>query len=625
MLRARLLWIFLSLLPLVACGYDLPAGGSSSIEAEGCWGSQRPGMGAQFYGDGTMFRVWAPNADRVFVTGDFNGWDMWANELGNECNGNFSADVPWAWPEQRYQFVIQRGWDTFWRNDPRAMNVTNSAGESVIYDRGSFPWRHSDHFRPPSFDEQVIYEMHIGTFYADPWHGPGNFARAVQKLDYLQWLGVNMVQLMPITEFPGDHSWGYNPAFPFAVESAYGHPNDLKWFIDEAHARGIGVILDVVYNHFGPSDLPMWCFDGECYGRGGIYFYTDWRMDTPWGPRPDFGRPQVRDYIRDNVRQWLGDFRADGLRWDATMEIRQAGGVDLPEGWSLLREINEEISHTHPHTIQIAEDHRGNPAITRPTFEGGAGFDSQWDGGFYHAVADAIIGGHDDARDLHRVRDAIAHKFNDRATQRVIYTESHDEVANGRSRMPEMIWPGNAGSWHSRKRSTLGAALVFTAPGIPMIFQGQEFLEDGYFHDDRPLDWSKADHFDGILRLYRDLIQLRRNWHNNTRGLRGNHVNVHHVNNHDKLLAYHRWQHGGPGDDVIIVANFSARTYSNYRVGMPRGGTWYVRLNSDWNGYSGDFGNAGGYDTHAHPEGRDGMPYSAEVGIGPYSVLILSQ
>ena len=631
-LDSRLLWLLLLFAPLWGCGESFADGDSSAIQGEragcsesGAQPSQRPGMGAQFYGDGTMFRVWAPNADRVYVAGDFNGWDMFSHELGDECNGNFSVDVDWAWPEQRYQFVIQRGWDTFWRNDPRAMNVTNSAGDSVILDQGAFHWRHSDDFRPPPFHEQVIYEMHVGTFYADPWHGPGTFARAVEKLDYLEWLGVNMVQLMPIAEFAGDYSWGYNPAFPYAPESAYGHPNDLKWFIDEAHARGIGVIIDVVYNHLGPTDLPMWCFDGECYGQGGAYFYTDWRIDTPWGPRPDFGRGEVRDYIRDNVRLWLNDYRADGLRWDATMEIRQASGVDLPEGWSLMRDINEEIAQEQPWKIQIAEDHRGEAAITRPAWAGGAGFDSQWDGAFFHPVADTIIESEDHARDMFRIRDAIQHTFNDQATQRVIYTESHDEVANGRSRIPEMIWPGNAGSWYSRKRSTLGAALVFTAPGIPMIFQGQEFLEDGFFHDDRPLDWSKADHFSGILKLYRDLIQLRRNWHNNTRGLQGNHVNVHHVNNHDKLIAFHRWRDGGPGDDVIVVANFSKQTFSNYRIGFPRGGTWHVRFNSDWDGYAPDFGNVAGYDTTAHADGRDGMSHSADVGIGPYSVLILSQ
>ena len=226
---------------------------------------------------------------------------------------------------------------------------------------------------------------------------------------------------------------------------------------------------------------------------------------------------------------------------------------------------------------------------------------------------------------MHSIRDALSHRYNGDALQRVIYTESHDEVANGKSRVPEEIWPGNADSWYSRKRSTLGAAIVFTAPGIPMIFQGQEFLADGYFQDTVPLDWTKVQTFSGIHLLYRDLIQLRRNWYNQTRGLRGPHLNVHHVNNTDKVIAFHRWENGGPGDDVVVVANFADRSYDSYTLGMPRTGPWRIRFNSDWQGYSEDFGSYLGYDTMAGSDPGTTMPCQANVGIGPYSVLILSQ
>lgn len=223
------------------------------------------------------------------------------------------------------------------------------------------------------------------------------------------------------------------------------------------------------------------------------------------------------------------------------------------------------------------------------------------------------------------MRDALLHRYNSDALERVVYTESHDEVANGHARVPEEIWPGNAGSWFSRKRSTLGASLVFTVPGIPMIFQGQEFLENEYFRDDAPLDWSKLETYSGIMALYRDLIRLRRNWFNQTRGLRGQHVNIHHVNNAEKMLAYHRWENGGPGDDVVIVANFANSTYDSYTLGLPRPGAWRVRFNSDWQGYSPDFGGQLGYDTWADSGEKDAMPFVANVGIGPYSVLILWQ
>ena len=480
----------------------------------------------------------------------------------------------------------------------------------------------------PPRNELVIYEMHVGSFNDSPGGGPGTFDEVVPKLGYLRDLGINTIEIMPVLEFPMSFSWGYNPSNPFAVESALGGPQGLHRFVKAAHAQGIAVIMDVVYNHFGPGDLDLWRFDGwsDWNHNGGIYFYDNDRSHTPWGDtRPDYGRPEVRQYLRDNALFWLNKYRIDGLRFDSVSNIRSVNGPDLPDGWSLLQWINNEIRSTQSWKITIAEDLQNNEWITKSADEGGAGFGSQWDAGFVHPIRDAIIAQSDTDRNLDAVRDALYHCYNGNAEQRVIYTESHDEVANGHARVPEEIWPGNAGSWFSRKRSTLGATLVFTAPGIPMIFQGQEFLEDEYFRDSAPLDWVKLDSYPGINALYRDLIRMRRNWFNQTRGLRGQHVNVHHVNNADKVIAFHRWESGGPGDDVMVVANFANRGYDSYALGFPRAGYWRVRFNSDWQGYSSDFGNQLGYDTLAGDGSRDGMPFEANVGLGPYSVLILSQ
>jgi 1,4-alpha-glucan branching enzyme len=287
--------------------------------------------------------------------------------------------------------------------------------------------------------------------------------------------------------------------------------------------------------------------------------------------------------------------------------------------------INDEIDARQPWKLTIAEDLRGNGWISRPTREGGAGFDAQWDAGFVHPIRDAVIVSDDAARDMGAVCDAILQLPGPDAFARVIYTESHDEVTNGQERVPEQIWPGNAGSWFSKKRSTLGAALVFTSPGIPMIFQGQEFLEDEWFRDVDPLDWSKLDRYGGIQQLYRDLIRLRRNWYDSTGGLRGQSVHVYHVNHTDKLLAFQRWDQGGPRDDVVVVANMANRSYASYSIGFPRAGAWRVRFNSDWAGYDGTFGGHNSYDTLATPGQRDGMPCEGNIGIGPYSVIIMSQ
>lgn len=587
-------------------------------------------MGAVVYDGGVAFRVWAPHADEVSVVGEFNGWSVTADPLVSDGAGYWSAAVTGAAAGNRYRFVLRSGEATLWRNDPYARAVTHSGGDSIVCDT-TFDWGNAD-YRTPAWNELVIYELHVGTFNDAPGGVPGSFASVLNRLDYLGDLGVNAVELMPSAEFATDFSWGYNPAHIFAIETAYGGPGALKELIRAAHERGIAVILDVVYNHFGPSDLDMWRFDGWSQNdRGGIYFYNDGRSQTPWGDtRPDYGRPEVCEFLVDNARQWLEEFRADGLRWDATAYIRNIYGNegdpqhDVPDGWRLMQRINDETDARQPWKLHIAEDLRDNPWITTSTGAGGAGFDSQWAADFVHPVRRVLVETADGGRSMTALRDAIAGHDSD-AFRRVLYTESHDEVANGKARLPEEIAPGDAGSIYARKRSTLGAALVMTAPGIPMIFQGQEILEDAWFHDDDPIDWAKEQTYARILDLYRDLIHLRRNWHDTTRGMQGQHVNVHHVNDDDNVVAFHRWDRGGPRDDVIVVVNVADRRHDSYRIGLPRAGVWKVRLNSDWVGYSPDFDNHPGYDTATDPQPRDGMPYSANVGIGRYAAMVLSQ
>ena len=593
--------------------------------------SSKPGMGSRPYPGGTAFRVWAPFASQVHVAGTLNNWSETSHPFASEGNGYWSVDVADAKAGDEYKYVISSGSNKFWRNDPYAKDVTSSSGNSVIVD-GDFDWSDEDYITP-MWNEMVIYEMHVGTFNDQPGGPPGNLDRAIEKLAYLRDLGINTIQIMPPAEFTGGFSWGYNPAHIFAIESDYGGPKNLKKLINKAHQHGIAVIFDVVYNHLGPQDLDLWQFDGwEENGQGGIYFYNDWRHPTPWGDtRPDYGRQEVRQYLRDNALMWLEEYHIDGLRWDATAFIRNVYGNnndpshDIPEGWDLMRWINNEIDARQPWKINIAEDLRDNEWMTKEIKDGGAGFDAQWDGGFAHSIREAITLSDDERRDMVTVGNAILSRYNANAFERVIYTESHDEVANGKVRVPEAIWPDQPGSYFAKKRSTLGAALVFTSPGIPMIFQGQEFLEDEWFHDQDPIDWAKKETFRGILHMYRDLIRLRRNWFNTTRGLRGRHVNVYHLNDNDKVIAVHRWEAGGPGDDVVVVVNMANHSYESYGIGFPREGLWKVRFNSDWTGYSEDFGNHFSYDTLAHGGLKDGLDYRGNVGIGPYSAVILSQ
>jgi 1,4-alpha-glucan branching enzyme len=329
----------------------------------------------------------------------------------------------------------------------------------------------------------------------------------------------------------------------------------------------------------------------------------------------------------------LQEHQCDGLRFDATGWIRNVwgrnddAGSDLPDGWSLLQWINSEVQSSQPWKLTIAEDMQDNEWLTRPQGDGGAGFSAQWGAGFIHTIRNAVVAPDDSSRSMAAVAGIIAQSYNASAFQRVVYTESHDEDAasNGNARLPEQIWPGNADSFASQKRSTLAAALVFTAPGIPMIFMGQEFLEWGAWTDSQQLDWSKADRFSGIRALYRDLIHLRRNWFDTTRGLSSTNLHVHHVNDVDKVIAFHRWGGGGPRDDVVVIANFADRAYGSYRIGLPRAGLWRVRFNSDWSGYSPAFTNQASFDLETSGDGADTMSCSGSVGLGPYTAVVLSQ
>lgn len=608
---------------------DLKAAQPPKAKAAGQVAQNRPGMGALPHEGGVSFRVWAPHADAVWVMGDFNDWSKTADPLRSEGNGYWYGDIAGARAGQEYKYLLRNGETLLERIDPYARQVTHSVGHGVIYDPDSFDWQ-GDDFRLAPHNELVIYEMHIGSFHVEEKGRPGGFDTVLKRLDHLVKLGVNAIQIMPISEFAGDFSWGYNPAHVFAVESAYGGPDGFKHLVREAHKRGIAVILDVVYNHFGPSDLDLWQFDGwQQNDKGGIYFYNDHRSQTPWGDtRPDYGRGEVRQFIHDNALMWLEDYHVDGLRWDMTLYIHSVhgdGGEAIPEGWSLMQYVNRSVRERFPGRIMIAEDLHSNPAITADADHGGAGFHSQWDAQFVHPIREMVIHADDAGRSMEAVRTAVTYRYEGDACNRVIYSESHDEVANGKARVPQEINNDDPTGWHAQKRSTLAAGLLFTSPGIPMIFQGQEFLQGEWFRDDVPLDWDLHEDFHGVVRLYRDLIGLRLNREGVSRGLCGQHVAVTHVNDEQNLVVFQRWDQHGDGDDVMVIANCGHEARQGYRIGMPQSGTWKLRFNSDAAIYSDDFGDAGGGDLTATDEGHDGLPASAEISVAPYTVLIYSR
>ena len=606
-------------------------------------------FGATPHKDGsTTFRVWAPFVDSVAVRIN----DGAVTPLTREPGHTDPADTTWIGTVSRtkagdqYRYVIRIGSVSREFNDPRAQQLTgfdlpdgyglpgnDDKPRSVIVD----PTFNMPVFTEPSFNTMVIYELHIGTF-------AKTFAGAVQKLDYLKGLGVNAVEVLPITQnplfadhTPADHDWGYDPVQLFTIKSKYGMPQDFKEFVKQCHQRQMAVIVDVVYNHLVDKNL-LNAFGGFTAPQipAGIFLYGGDRANTGFGPRPDFGRPQVRQYIIDNALSLLRDYAVDGLRFDDTIDIRTFGRSRTAnrEGAELLREINSAYRNTDPKQpgkITIAEDLQSSGDVTLQSGPAGLEFSSQWDDTMVNTMRAVVTQVNDSDRDIGAVKGAIEKKMASDVFTRVIYTENHDQVGHplGQVRLPAMIDVNDHESVFAKKRSTLAAAIMLTSPGIPMIFQGQEMLETRAFGFNTPteMNFTRADDpkIKGIVQMYRDLIVLRRNLAGKTNGLTGQNLNVFHLDDGNKTLAYHRWENGGAGDDVVVVANFSNVPMPNLNIGFPRQGQWHVLFNSGASVYDPSFKNGDSFDTTANPGAKDGLNFNGNVGIGAYSVVILSQ
>lgn len=584
-------------------------------------------FGATPYEGGVEFRVWAPNAKAVAVIGEAagaSGRRALALEAGT---GTFAARLDGAKTGQRYRFAIIAADGTeLQRVDPRARAMEGS--DSVIVDPRTYVWK-TKSFKAPAREAAVVYELHVASFNAPGGKNTGTFATAIAKLDALVDLGVNAVELMPVNGHTTG-GWGYGPQQWFAVQPEWGGPEALRRFVDEAHARGIAVVLDVVFNHYdGYAQAPLRCFDGPCTGgSSGIYFFEqEPYRSTPWGPRPDFAKKEVADFFADNVFAWTTEYQVDGFRQDSVSNIRALDGQGtVPGGVPLLQRMNEVTEAARPGALLIAEDLKGAASVTGTRASGGLGFVTQWDGGFQYNVTAAATAGTDEGRNLAAVRDALAVTYNGDPFQRLLYVESHDTAGNDGARLPVRIDGADPSSLAARKLAMLAAGILFTAPGVPMMFMGQEMLEDAKFvPQPGPLDWSKATTQSGVLAFYKDVIRLRRNLDGVSGGLRGKNVTVTHLNESpgNKVIVYRRWS--GANDDVMVIVNFGATRYTRYDVGVPAGGAWKVRLDSDTTRYGADLGSATPTSVSVTAATRDGMAATASLALGPYAMVVLSR
>ncbi len=613
---------------------------------------------------GCTFRAWALFASAISVkTWNADATTTLTAMAADSAAGGYGSNVwsvyiPGISEGTNYRYeVTGPGGTVYDRVDPQARSIVypnwtdasqdDSDARSVVTSR-DFTWGKA--FQAPGWRQLVIYQIHIGTFY-NPTIGAANkIDDLIRQISYLKKLGINCVQLLPFVEFASALSLGYDPVLPFALERDYGSPEDFKRLVQALHDAGISVFVDVVFNHLDvsigggtPFPYSLYQWDGWNDGLCGIFFYSDMdEMRTPWGPRPNYGRPAVTQFLVDNAMMWLNEYQFDGVRFDSTICIRKRQGncndtcvgtdIGVQEnfGWELMQAVNNQVNAATPWKLTIAEDLNGDAAITSATSGGGAGFDAQWDTDLMWALRNGLTQAQDSNVDVGAIASAMQNPFEGDVWKRVIYLESHDQADAGR--VPALIDPGNPTSWYARKKSMLGFAVVLATPGIPMFFQGAELLDTRLWSPGSAgtpvvpgtmMNFDLLKQWPKLFQFYHDMIQLRQT----TPGLCGSGLNVFHVDTDSKVLAWQRWDQGAGIDDVVVVANFSDTSFPSYTIGFPYSGAWNVRLNSDSNDYSdlNDFGSVNSYNTTAGGPGMDGLAQQGNVGIGPYTLIVLTR
>jgi len=578
-----------------------------------------PAMGATVTAAGVTFRLWAPHATAVQLEGDFSSTPV---PMTAEGSGLFATSVASAHAGTVYRFLLDTPSGQYTRLDPYCRQLADASSCAVV-DPSSFAWSDAT-WQRPTRAASVVYELHVGSFAVPDGGTQGTLGSARAKLADLADLGVNVVELMPVHDFGGRNGWGYNPQLYFAPQPTYGTADELRAFVDDAHAHGLAVWVDFVVNHMdGWRQAPLACFDDGCPGGawGPWFFPPGDYATTPWGPRPNYLEPQVAAMLRGSVRQWLEEFHGDGFRWDSVSNIRALDGAGTtPGGRDLLVAAN---TFTHARgALSVAEDLKGYDQITRPVAGGGFGFDAQWDG-FGWDLMNLLVPASDDGRDLGVVDRALRGGYAGDGFARLLWTENHDTVGNGGARLPVRIDAANPASFAARRRSMVGAVLLLTTPGVPMLFMGQEALAtQGFTSPPAPLEGPTARGLE-VRAFYKDLLALRRNLGGQSGALQEGGVEVLHRNDGNKVLAYRR--HGPSGEEVIVVLNLRNRAYTRYDVGVPAGGAWRIRLDSDWRAYGSDFGGGQTGSVTALDQPYDGQPATLPVKLGAYGAVVFTR
>ncbi len=589
---------------------------------------------------GVRFAVWAPNAKRVSVVGDFNDWDGRIHPMRSRgSSGVWELFLPDVGPGALYKYEL-RGADgrLFIKGDPYAnlwQRRPDTAGRVAppsdhrwqdaewLERRANHDWQHT---------AMSVYELHLGSWQRD--NGAFiNYRELAQRLvPYLQQLGFTHIELLPVTEHPLDASWGYQCTGYFAPTSRFGTPDDFRTFVDTLHQAGIGVLLDWVPGHFPKDDHGLSRFDGTA-----LYEYEDPRKGEhrDWGTLIfNYGRNEVKNFLLASAVYWLEEFHIDGLRVDAVASMlyldysrdpgdwspNEHGGREHLEAVAFLRELNELVHGQFPGAITIAEESTSWPQVSRPVWLGGLGFSMKWNMGWMHDSLDYM-----QKDPIHR------HYHHDRLTFGLLYsfTEnfvlpfSHDEVVHGKGAMLSKM-PGD--DWQQFANLRLLYAMQWTYPGKKLLFMGSELATRDEWNEDVALDWGLAVHpaHAGVQRLLGDLNRLYRNDPALHR-LDFSQDGFEWIDCHDasqSVLSYLRRDRDG--HCTVVVLNFTPVIREDYRIGLPHGGWWQEVFNTDAECYWGsNVGNGGGVQADDTPWMNRAC--SARLVLPPLAAVVLRQ
>jgi 1,4-alpha-glucan branching enzyme len=592
--------------------------------------------------EGTHFAVWAPDAERVSVIGDFNGWNKKSHPLRPRGqSGIWEGFVAGVGKGEVYKYHVASRYKRYRveKADPFALHTevppkTASVVWDLEYGWGDEEWMAGRSGCNSLHAPIAIYEVHLGSWMRVSEEGGRSFSyreMAPKLADHVKRMGFTHVEFLPVMEHPFFGSWGYQTTGYFAPTSRYGTPQDFMYLVDYLHQQGIGVILDWVPSHFPTDEHGLGFFDGthlyeHSYREKG--FHPDWESFIF-----NYGRDEVRSFLLSSAIFWLDKYHADGLRVDAVASMLYLdysrkegewmpnvyGGRENLEAIGFLRRLNEEVYKAHPDAQTIAEESTAWPMVSRPTYVGGLGFGLKWDMGWMHDTLEYMT--HDPVyRKYHH--NGLSFRMIYAFHENFVLPLSHDEVVHGKGSLLGKM-PGD--DWQKFANLRLLFAYMYGQPAKKLLFMGGEFGQWSEWHHDGSLDWHLAqyDRHAGLQRLVEDLNRLYKS-----------EPALHELDCHpagfewidasdsqSSALSFIR-KARSTDDIVLVVCNFTPVPRHSHRVGVPRGGFWREVFNSDSKEYWGSGqGNFGGLE--AAPASFHGRPHSLNLTLPPLAAVFL--